>query len=126
MIDRFKPYNPNPDGLRTGDCTVRAICKSTGKTWNRVFLGLCVYGFYIHDMPSANRVWGAYLKAQGFRKRPVYEDITVADFCRDHPSGVFLLGSDGHIVCVENGCYYDTWDSGQEMPLYCWERGGSP
>jgi hypothetical protein len=25
-----------------------------------------------------------------------------------------------------NGCYYDTWDSGQEMPLYYWERGESP
>lgn len=77
-------------------------------------------------MPSANRVWGAYLKEQGFRRRPIDDDITVADFCRDHPEGTFLLCSDGHIVCVADGCYFDTWDSGQEMPLYYWERGESP
>ena len=123
--DRFRQFNPNPDGIRVGDCTVRAICKATGKPWNEVYLGLCVHGFYLHDMPSANRVWGAYLKAQGFRRRPINEDITVVDFCRDHPEGTFLLCSDGHIVCVEDGCYYDTWDSGQEMPLYYWERGES-
>lgn len=124
--DRFRQFNPHPDGIRVGDCTVRAISKATGKPWNEVYLGLCVRGFYLHDMPSANRVWGAYLKEKGFRRRPINEDMTVADFCRDHPNGTFLLCSDGHIVCAEDGCYYDTWDSGQEMPLYYWERGENP
>ena len=89
-------------------------------------MGLCVHGFYLHDMPSANRVWGAYLKEQGFRRRPIDDDITVADFCREHPEGTFLLCSDGHIVCAVDGCYFDTWDSGQELPIYYWERGESP
>jgi hypothetical protein len=26
------------------------------------------------------------------------------------------------VVCVENGCYHDTWDSGDELPVYYWER----
>jgi len=27
-------YNPNPDGNRVGDCTVRALCKATGHDWD--------------------------------------------------------------------------------------------
>lgn len=124
--DHFQPYNPNPSGIRVGDCTVRAISKATGKPWSEVYLGLCVHGFYLHDMPSANRVWGAYLRSKGFRRRPINEDTTVVDFCREHPEGTYLLAIDGHIVCAADGLYFDTWDSGQEMPLYYWERGESP
>lgn len=32
----FIPYNANPNEIRTGDCTVRAIMIATGYTWNRV------------------------------------------------------------------------------------------
>ena len=33
-MSQFKPYNPNPARNRVGDCTVRAICKATGKCWD--------------------------------------------------------------------------------------------
>lgn len=29
---------------------------------------------------------------------------------------------DGHVVCVQDGYYYDSWDSGNEIPIYYWER----
>lgn len=77
-------------------------------------------------MPSANHVWGAYLRRHGFR-RYALPDVcpdcyTVADFCRDHPSGVYVLALSGHVVCVEDGDYYDTWDSGAEVPAYYWQK----
>lgn len=34
MDNLWKTYNPNPCGCRVGDCTVRAICKATGESWN--------------------------------------------------------------------------------------------
>lgn len=34
----FVPYNANPNEIRTGDCTVRAIMIATGYTWNRTYL----------------------------------------------------------------------------------------
>ena len=116
-MSRWKLYNPNPsNGQRVGDCTVRALCKAIGQDWETTYVGLSLFGFSLSDMPSANRVWGAYLKKNG---QYVY---TVDDFCRDHPTGIYVLGIDGHVVCVKDGYYYDTWDSGEEVPIYYWER----
>ena len=125
--NRFEYYNPNPSKWqRVGDCTVRALCKALGQDWDTVYVGLSVYGFSLSDMPSANRVWGAYLRENGFRRYIVDDHgqhvYTVDDFCRDHPTGTYVLGIDGHVVCVKDGHYWDTWDSGQEIPIYYWER----
>ena len=122
----YKQYNPNPARNRVGDCTVRAITKATEKTWEEVYTALSVYGYNLCDMPSANHVWGAYLRSQRF-KRCIVDDhgqdlYTVEDFCRDNPKGTYILAIDGHVVCVEDGCYYDSWDSGQEIPIYYWTR----
>jgi len=122
----FIYYNPNPKGQRVGDCTVRAIAKATQSEWERVYAGLTAYGYMLSDMPSANHVWGAYLRKCGFKKYLVDDggdDVyTVEDFCRDNPEGLFVLGLDGHVVCVENGDYYDSWDSGRGIPIYYWTK----
>jgi hypothetical protein len=124
----YKPYNPNPARNRVGDCTVRAICKATGQEWNRVFAALSAYGFAFKDMPSANYVWGAYLEDNGFAQHLIDKRgkrlYTVEDFCRDHPEGTYILAIEGHVVCVAEGYYYDSWDSGQEIPIFYWTRGG--
>ena len=126
MDECYKYYNSNPAGARVGDCTVRALCKATGKGWDEVYCGLCAYGHHRKDMPSANAVWGAYLRDQGFTRSFVGDGsgrYTVEDFARDHPEGVYVLALDGHVVCVKDGLYHDAWDSGQEVPIYCWEKG---
>ena len=109
----FSYFNPNPAGLKVGDCTVRAIAKATGKSWDEVYIGLCLQGLIMGDLPSANSVWSAYLRQQGY---------TVADFCADHPRGVYVLALSSHVVCVEDGTYFDTWDSGSEIPLFYWAK----
>lgn len=122
----YSAYNPNPMGARVGDCTVRAISRATGEGWDTVYCGLCVEGLRLCDMPTANHVWGAYLRRHGFRRRALPDDCpdcyTVADFCRDHPHGTYVLAISGHVVCVDDGSYYDTWDSGAESPAYYWYK----
>lgn len=122
----YSAYNPNPMGARVGDCTVRAISRATGESWDTVYCGLCVEGLRLCDMPTANHVWGAYLRRHGFRRRALPDDCpdcyTVADFCRDHPHGTYVLAISGHVVCVSDGSYYDTWDSGAESPAYYWYK----
>ena len=52
----FSYFNPNPAGQKVGDCTVRAIAKATGKSWDEVYIGLCLQGLIMGDLPSANSV----------------------------------------------------------------------
>ena len=122
----YAEYNANPAGNRVGDCTVRAISKALGQDWEETYTGLALQGFLLCDMPSANHVWGAYLRGKGFRRGIIPDECpdcyTVRDFCRDNPAGTYILAISGHVVAVENGTYYDTWDSGGEIPLYYWYR----
>lgn len=122
----FIRYNPNPTNRQVGDCTVRALSKALGQDWETTYTGLSLQGFLMSDMPSANHVWGAFLRAKGFCRKHLPESCpdcyTVKDFCNEHREGVFILAIDGHVVCVKNGNYYDTWDSGNEIPIYYWER----
>lgn len=41
----YSYFNPNPNGRNVSDCTVRAICKATGKDWGEVYLALCIQGY---------------------------------------------------------------------------------
>lgn len=126
MNDKFIKMNLNPEHKIVGDCTIRAISAALGQDWYKTYVEICLQGFITCDMPSANHVWGAYLKSKGFVRTSISadlpEDYSIADFCRDNPLGVFVLACSGHVVAVLDGKYYDTWDSGDEIPLYYWER----
>lgn len=119
-------YNPNPIGNRVGDCTIRAISKALGQSWDETQVALSLWSYILCDMPSANHVWGAYLRRNGFERYIVDDkgkDIyTVNDFCVDNPKGTFILAIQGHVVCVIDGLFYDSWNSGNEIPLYYWKR----
>lgn len=122
----FVQYNPNPQGNYVGDCVIRAIAKVTEKDWDSTYLAVAMQGFAMKDMPSANHIWGAYLKSQGFRQYALPNTCpdcyTVQDFCEDYPSGVYLLATGSHVIAVESGNYFDSWDSGSEIPIYYWKR----
>lgn len=122
----YKYYNPNPLGLSVGDCTIRAISKIIERDWKDTYLGLIVQGYNMYDMPSANRVWGEYLHAHGFVRRTIPNTCpdcyTVRDFCIDNPVGKYILGTGEHVIAVVDGDYYDSWDSGREIPIYYFER----
>lgn len=119
-------YNPNPLGLSVGDCTIRAISRALDLSWTDTYMGLVNQGYQMYDMPSANRVWGQYLKDNGFKKfqLPDFcpECYTIRDFCYDYPIGTYIVGTGEHVVCVRNGDYYDSWDSGNEIPIYYFKR----
>lgn len=77
-------------------------------------------------MPSSNAVWGAYLRSHGFVRDIIPMECpdcyTVSDFARDHPTGTFVLALRGHVVCVRDGCVFDSWNSLAEIPLYYWHK----
>ena len=122
----WKMCNPNPNGKFVGDCTVRAISLATDKPWHEVYFGLCLQGAVMCDMPSANAVTTAYLRNNSFRRRTIPETCpdcyTIKDFCNEHDRGVFIIGTGSHFVAVIDGQYCDSWDSGNESPVYFFER----
>lgn len=122
----WKLYNPNPKSARVGDCVIRAISKTLGQTWQETYIDLAMEGFRLCDMPSANHVWGSYLHKNGYIRTILPDECqdcyTVKQFCRDYPTGNFLLALSGHVVAVQDGDYYDTWDSGDEVPVYFWKE----
>lgn len=123
----FIPYNANPNNNNTIDCTIRAISKVLDRTWDEIYISLVVEGYIQKDLPNSNSVWGKFLYENGYRREIIPNSCpacyTVAEFCVDHPVGTFLLVTGDHVVAVIDGSYYDTWDSGNAVPVYYWAKG---
>lgn len=119
-------WNPNPMEKHVGDCTIRAITKATGESWESAYCGIALQGFLMCDMPSNNGVWGAYLRKKGFVRHMLPNNCpdcyTVEDFCADYPKGTYVVAVSSHVLTVVDGDYHDSWDSGKENPIYYFER----
>ena len=119
-------YNANPQHKRVGDCTVRAISKALGQSWKKTYTELMLEGLLLCDMPSANHVWGSYLRNKGFKRKIIPDnypvDYTVEDFANDHPNGTYVLALSSHVVPVIDGSFFDTWDSSHEIVIFYFER----
>lgn len=122
----WKEYNPNPNKLRVGDCVIRAISKVLNQPWEKTYIDLCAYGLMYCDIPSANHVWGAYLRSKGFDRHIIPSSCpdcyTVRDFAEENPQGEYVCAISGHVVAVVDGNYYDTFDSGDMAPIYYWNK----
>ena len=115
-------YNPSPAGRNVGDCAVRAISKALNQSWEESYIGLALEGLILSDMPSANYVWGEYLKQHGFRRELAPDGISVWEFADQHPRGTYVLALSGHVVTIVDGVLYDTWPSENEVVLYFWSK----
>lgn len=122
----FIYYNPNPAERSVGDCVVRALSIVFNDSWENIYADLTMQGRFMYDMPNANNVWGEYLKINGYKRKTIPDTCpwcyTIRDFCYDHPYGVYVLATGTHVVAVIDGNYYDTSDSGSEIPTYYWYK----
>lgn len=122
----YVKFNPNPLHNRVGDCVVRAIAAACNCTWEEAYTELCVQGFVMCDMPSSNAVWKSLLNRKGFVLQAIHnscpECYTIKDFADEHEKGTFVLGTGEHAVTVIDGNYYDSWDSGQEVPIFYFHK----
>lgn len=122
----YVKVNPNPCGSYVGDCVIRAISIATGKSWQEVFIDVCIEGFILCDMPSSNRVWGNYLKSLGYKSHIIpqtcCDSYSIRDFCGEYFKGTYIVCTGTHAVCVRDGIAYDSWNSLDEQPIYYWSK----
>jgi len=122
----FVEYNANPKHKRVGDCVIRAISKASGMSWEKTYTEIALKGFMMYDMPSSNAVWGKYLTEHGYEYATLPNTCpdcySVIEFCEDFPTGTYIVATGTHVLTVIDGDYYDTWDSGDEIPVYYFRK----
>lgn len=121
----FIEYNTNPRGINTGDCVIRAISKALDTDWEKVYMALTVKGLEKAMWGDTNAVWEKYLRENGFEQHVLPDTCpdcyTIADFADDHRTGTFIVATGSHVVTVQDGNYFDSWDSGNLIPSYYFE-----
>lgn len=126
MQSVWREYNPNPAGRKVGDCSVRAVSAALGVDWETAYALMAVAGFNMGDMPSSNSTWGAVLRQHGFYRFNLPDACpdcyTFADFARDNPRGVFVVGTGTHVATIIDGNLMDVWDSSNEPVAFVWHR----
>ena len=131
MNKNYKYYQPNKKDLkdRYGDCSIRALTKYFGKQWLEIFNDLVVYAQKNQGMPNMLPNIKEYLEDKKVPYTKVYspkakKKETVLDFAKAHKSGKYVLyvrsGFGTHLVAVEDGVYYDTWDCGNKLIYGYW------
>ena len=123
-------YSNNPVGRKTGDCSIRAVAKALNTSWEAAYISLALSGIQMGEVMNGNDVIGATLRKNGFKRANIPNTCpdcyTVREFAEQNPTGTYVLGTGNHVVCVDGGCYYDTWDSGDLVPIYVWYENVNP
>ena len=116
--------NPNPEQKDVPDCVIRAISIALNKPWEEVFIELSTMAYFCHSIISHNYVWGKYLYWLGFIPFMIPETcpecITIKVFSQIFNQGTYIIGTGSHAVTVIDGNYFDSWDSGHEIPTFFW------
>ena len=117
-------YNANPVANNVEDCAIRAVAVALNISWDDAFDMVCNMAKNMGVMPHNNAAWGAVLRQHSFKRAIIPNScpdcFTIKDFCLENPEGVFVIGTGTHAVAVIDGNYYDTWNSGNEIPVYYW------
>lgn len=125
----FIRYNNHPYQDDIDDCVIRALATFFDTTWDKAYLMLVSQGYKMKLFPNnRNDVWGTLLHEMGcdfaYINFTCPTCVTVEKFADNHPHGRYILGTTTHAIAVINGNYYDTWDSGQEYPVYYFTKKG--
>lgn len=125
----YKYYQPNKKDLkdRQGDCCIRAICKFFDIEWVQAFDKLVKYARETQTMINSMDNVTLYMDSIGIPYTSIYrERMTVSEFAKKHKVCAYICyvraGFGTHLVCIQDGIYYDTWDCGDKI-IYGYWRG---
>ena len=116
---RWHEYNPNPKKKNIGDCSLRAYCAAFGWTWEEAFEKSSKIAKNEALMMDTHKTCEKVMESEGYVideefKKSKRKDLTVNEFALTHPYGTYFLNTHGHLLCVKDGEYWDSWDSGKK------------
>lgn len=132
MYINYQPNDKDPKAKKGkslyGDCAVRTICKAENLEWLEAYDLMSAYAREIQCPFNIKQGFEHILKRLGYeyhsigkisrgKKRP-----TVKDFADNHKEGTFIPIVANHYVCIQDGDWYDTWDSGNCSIYGYWEK----
>lgn len=123
----FSFFNPHPQNKRVRDCVKRAIVKASGKSYAEVskelnrykkISGAKTYNEWKNVDPYIENEMGG--KRMAFIVQKGQNRMNGGEFCQRFPRGVFLLKMANHLVCVQDGVIFDSWDSSEKCIYVAW------
>lgn len=121
----YREFNAHPKGLKTSDCTVRAIAKVTETDYmecrrelnrKKRELGFTSY----KDTKFLYKYFEGYPRLI-FKAIKGHPRVKGTDFTELHPKGKFILKMAGHITVCIDGVILDTWDCTYRSVYTAWE-----
>ena len=122
----YKYYQPNPQNKKTDDCVIRALTKALDCDWETASVYAMTQQIRDSDIFVKNYVWGNLLLRNGYTKHPLPNTCpacyTVRDFAEDFKRGTYIVGTGDHVLAVIDGDYYDSFDSGEMIPILYYRK----
>lgn len=113
----YQFYNANSHNNFVNDCTVRAISKAEGKTWDKTYEKLSdlaqEQGTLFDDVKFIEK----YLD-ECYPVRICHYNKTVGEFLNEHTKGTYLITMKNHITVIVDGVLYDTFDC-RNRKMWC-------
>lgn len=117
----YKYYNRTPDKGRKEDCVVRAISTATNREYEDIQKKLWLTS-KLYECEERNVCCYRTLIENVFDGMPVEcRGMTVGEFSKEYPQGIYLVRTNGHITTVIDGDIYDTFDCSPEIVTNAWK-----
>lgn len=124
----YKYYQPNPQNKKTDDCVIRALTKALDCDWETASVYAMTQQIRDSDIFIKNYVWGNLLLRNGYTRHPLPNTCpacyTVRDFAEDFKRGTYIVGTGDHVLAVIDGDWYDSFDSGEMIPIIYYRKEG--
>lgn len=109
---KFCIYNPNPiqnknDKEDRSDCSIRAISKYLNKSWEETFREMSEYCIKTGTVIGSILSIIEYIKTYDLESIDEGDYYSVADFMYHNKKGKYLIMTNNHVVCYQNGKIYD-------------------
>ena len=121
----YRYYNCNPHQKLTDDCVIRAICSSTGESWEDTMMILAKWSIKTGYMFNTPECYGSYLESIGYvkQKQPSQKDgkkVRFKDFCKNFDGHAICHCGKGHMTYVADNHVWDIWNTENEVVGVYW------